>query len=127
MILTGSRKNVLASRRTLSGQVAETIDILEQAKAMALRGSRTHDGLPILLSRTMRYDPSDIILKALIQHSIRFIQYEVLHTEATSAELDLGVILTYLERSRLPASARSSVLPGVPTTILTSCFLREPN
>ena len=44
-----------------------------------MKSVRTHDRLPRLF-RGVRNDASDIVLESLIQHSVCFIEHEVLDT-----------------------------------------------
>jgi hypothetical protein len=105
---------------------------------------RTHDGLPLFLRWTVSDDPPDIVLEPLIQHPVRFVQHKVSHTCHSSANFVPFTKLsqfrystpvakylmrcdTHLDRSKSPASAKSNVLPGVPTTFLTSLLLNPPN
>lgn len=84
----GSVKKVLASLLTDSGQVAETESRSVPSSAFHRQvrrcerwsGVLTHDGLPPgFLLGTEPDDLSDIVLEPLIQHSIGFVQDEVLY------------------------------------------------
>jgi hypothetical protein len=91
---TASVKKVEASLLTDSGHVAETADSTIHRVSLRRKklGTRfrvektlTHDGLTTsILFRTQRDDSSDIILETLIEHSVCFIEDEVLDTVISS-------------------------------------------
>ena len=78
---TGFFWNVLANRRTASGHVALT-DLHRHLKPNLEREQqeRTHHRLSLRSRFGLRNDGPDIIFKPFIQHSICFVQHQIIYS-----------------------------------------------
>ena len=78
---TGFFWNVLANRRTASGHVALTgFHGHLKAKLERAQQERTHHCLSLRSRFGLRNNCPDIIFKPLIQHSIRFVQHQIIYS-----------------------------------------------